>query len=57
MIEKNAQKYIQWKYRLVKNSGQANIQLGTEQVSIIVKKSTLLKRNLLYYAGAIGRVS
>lgn len=57
MIEKNAQKYIQWKYRLVKNSGQANIQLGTEQVPIIVKKSTLLKRNLLYYAGAIGRVS
>lgn len=56
MKEKNAQKYIQWKYRLVKNSGQANIQLGTEQVPIIVKKSTLLKRNL-YYAGAIGRVS
>lgn len=40
----------------MENSGQANIQLGTEQVAIIVEKSTLLKRNLLYYIGALESV-
>lgn len=50
--EKNAQKYVQWKYRLVENSGQANIQLGTEQVAIIVEKinTTEEKPSVLHWS-------